>query len=248
MNYKKLYNKIIENRQLNSYTGYTENHDIIQKSLGGSNDDENLVRLTAREHFICHLLLTKIYTKGSNEYYKMCHAFLRMLTGSRTNQRYTTSRKFEQIRISVAEHVSKYMKESQKGIGNSQYGTVLCIPADSEKFNIKLSKRFNKNDIPAGWLSSTEWRKIQKIKYLQSDTCTLKLLQKKKLVALSQTKGNVILKFNDNTEKNFISVHAVERFYNLGHGSVGSYKSGRTKVIHKDLLAIGVNAIIFETK
>ncbi len=39
---------------------YTERHHIIPKSLGGNNSKENLVRLTAREHFICHWLLTKM--------------------------------------------------------------------------------------------------------------------------------------------------------------------------------------------
>ena len=38
---------------------YAESHHIIPKSLGGSDDQINLVDLTAREHFICHWLLTK---------------------------------------------------------------------------------------------------------------------------------------------------------------------------------------------
>lgn len=60
MNYQKIYDNIIHNRLLNSITdGYTECHHILPKSLGGSNDKSNLINLTAREHFICHLLLTK---------------------------------------------------------------------------------------------------------------------------------------------------------------------------------------------
>ena len=51
---------------------YYEKHHIIPKSLGGTNEKENLVSLTAREHFICHLLLLKI-TEGKN-YYKMVNA------------------------------------------------------------------------------------------------------------------------------------------------------------------------------
>ena len=39
---------------------YTEKHHIIPRSLGGNNKEENLVVLTAREHFICHLLLPKM--------------------------------------------------------------------------------------------------------------------------------------------------------------------------------------------
>ena len=47
---------------------YTENHHIIPKSLGGDNSKNNLVKLTAKEHFICHLLLTKM-TNSKNVIY-----------------------------------------------------------------------------------------------------------------------------------------------------------------------------------
>jgi hypothetical protein len=40
---------------------YYEVHHIIPRSIGGSNRKNNLTTLTAREHFICHLLLVKIY-------------------------------------------------------------------------------------------------------------------------------------------------------------------------------------------
>ena len=40
---------------------YTETHHILPKSMDGSNDVDNLVVLTGKEHFICHYLLTKIY-------------------------------------------------------------------------------------------------------------------------------------------------------------------------------------------
>ena len=57
---------------------YTEKHHIIPRSLGGSNDIDNLVRLTAKQHFICHKLLTKMFKIGTNEYYKMLNAFCMM--------------------------------------------------------------------------------------------------------------------------------------------------------------------------
>lgn len=38
---------------------YTELHHVIPKSLGGSNDSENLVSLSAKEHYICHRLLPR---------------------------------------------------------------------------------------------------------------------------------------------------------------------------------------------
>ena len=44
---------------------YTENHHIVPRSLGGNNASTNLVRLSARKHFLCHWLLTK-FTAGND--------------------------------------------------------------------------------------------------------------------------------------------------------------------------------------
>ena len=58
--YTKWYYSIIDNARLRVIEGYTEGHHIIPKCLGGDNSKSNLVRLTAREHFICHQLLVKM--------------------------------------------------------------------------------------------------------------------------------------------------------------------------------------------
>lgn len=39
--------------------GKLEKHHIIPKSMGGNNSKSNIVELTPKEHYICHLLLTK---------------------------------------------------------------------------------------------------------------------------------------------------------------------------------------------
>lgn len=62
MNYMNVYQKLIHKAQSRQKPDcYTETHHIMPKSLGGTNDPNNLVELTAREHFIAHLLLAKIY-------------------------------------------------------------------------------------------------------------------------------------------------------------------------------------------
>lgn len=60
--YTRLYYRIISNAQSRTLpeNTYSEKHHIIPKSLGGDNSKANLVNLTAREHFICHWLLTKM--------------------------------------------------------------------------------------------------------------------------------------------------------------------------------------------
>ena len=61
MNYQKIYDQIIKQAKTRKLDGYKEKHHIIPKCIGGLDTKENLVELTAREHFICHRLLCEIY-------------------------------------------------------------------------------------------------------------------------------------------------------------------------------------------
>lgn len=63
MNYQKIYDDFIADRKSSKeVNGYFEVHHIIPRSLGGSDDSENLVRLTPSDHFFAHLLLAKIHS------------------------------------------------------------------------------------------------------------------------------------------------------------------------------------------
>lgn len=76
MTYSAVYCALITKRLNNPITKkdcYCEKHHIIPKSEGGSNEPDNLVNLTAREHYIAHLLLDKIYND-----YKMSRAIISM--------------------------------------------------------------------------------------------------------------------------------------------------------------------------
>jgi len=109
--YTKLYYKITSNAKQRITDGYTELHHIIPQSMGGSNDKENLVDLTAREHFICHWLLIKM-TEGEDRS-KMLYALNGMKAENRYQQRYhtkITARVYEKYRIEHAENHSKRMK------------------------------------------------------------------------------------------------------------------------------------------
>lgn len=80
MNYTQLYTKIIDNARQNNRSkkeSYFELHHIVPRCLGGSDDKENLVLLTAKEHFICHHLLTKIYPDNQkiNSAFWLMHIF-----------------------------------------------------------------------------------------------------------------------------------------------------------------------------
>lgn len=81
--YTKCYFSIIHRAQSRTLdqSVYVEKHHIIPRSLGGSNETSNLVKLTGREHFICHLLLPKM-TIGTNRK-KMIYAIWMMCRANR---------------------------------------------------------------------------------------------------------------------------------------------------------------------
>lgn len=143
MNYERLYEKIINQRKNNLPEGYSEQHHILPKCLGGNDSSDNIVRLTAREHFICHFLLAKMYQKDTVEWYKMNHAFMMMKCSSVIQNRYFNSRLYE----SLKENFSLAMSASQQGKNNSQYGT-RWIHNPGQKQSIKLDKS---KPLPAGW-------------------------------------------------------------------------------------------------
>lgn len=47
-------------KNVNILNGYFEMHHVIPRSEGGSNKKTNKVRLTAKEHHLCHLCLIKL--------------------------------------------------------------------------------------------------------------------------------------------------------------------------------------------
>lgn len=105
MDYKKVHDSIIDlalSRE--TVDGYTENHHIIPKSMGGGNDKLNLVILTAREHYIVHWLLFKIHRNQ-----EMAFAWHRMTHGKKSVKRYV-SHTFQYARKARATYVSSMLK------------------------------------------------------------------------------------------------------------------------------------------
>lgn len=129
MNYDKIYNEIIEkvrkeNRIKHSYyerkksnfiLSYYEDHHIIPKCLNGSDESYNRVLLTAKEHYICHKLLTHIY-RGNR---KIALAFHRM-TYSKNGNHIKSSRDYNYAReligkIEISEETKSKIKISSTG-------------------------------------------------------------------------------------------------------------------------------------
>jgi hypothetical protein len=61
MNYKLIYENLINRAKDRKLDIYTESHHIIPKCMNGDNSVENLVDLTPEEHYLAHQLLVKIY-------------------------------------------------------------------------------------------------------------------------------------------------------------------------------------------
>lgn len=83
MNYASIYFSLMEYRKKNVIaTG--EVHHILPRCLGGDDSVTNLVRLTYREHYIAHRLLTKIYPE--NHSLKYAVYMMSLVQSSKTRQ------------------------------------------------------------------------------------------------------------------------------------------------------------------
>jgi len=109
--YEKWYSSITNTAKNRSIDGYKETHHIVPRSIGGSDDPDNLVDLTAREHFVCHWLLTKMYTGEARG--KMINAMYMMRAESPNQKRYEskiTARVYETLRKEYSQYISKLNK------------------------------------------------------------------------------------------------------------------------------------------
>ena len=115
--YTQWYYRIIDQAQAQAQAAdvYYEKHHIIPRSLGGSNQQDNLVRLTARAHYVVHRLLTRM-TTGTDRH-KMCTAIF-LMTNTRKGVR-ISSHTYQVIR----EQAAKASSVQNKGKPSPLRGT-----------------------------------------------------------------------------------------------------------------------------
>jgi hypothetical protein len=120
MNYQKIYNQIIKRAKTRQLEGYKEKHHILPKCLGGNNDKDNLVELTAREHFLCHRLLCEIYPNND----KLWYALWLMIVGKNRQKSLSpyiiSSRTYEKVKLEFINKIKgkKMSLETKEKIKN----------------------------------------------------------------------------------------------------------------------------------
>ena len=116
--YTKWYYLIIDNAKLEfrkKKNGiYYESHHIIPKSMGGVEE----VLLTAKEHYICHLLLCKMVT--GKDKHKMINALIKMAFNKSEGQLRYTAKNYSVVRKLIAEKNSELFKGIPKSESTKQ--------------------------------------------------------------------------------------------------------------------------------
>lgn len=143
MNYKKIYNAIINRAKTREHIEgvYYENHHIIPKCIGGKNTSANKVPLTAREHFLCHWLLTKIYDDS-----KLVFAWNSFCMNTYNGDR-PTSHLYEHARLKYVELMKERIKAG-KFVPHSPKGSIWMT--DGQKC-IRVNEKDESIYIDSNW-------------------------------------------------------------------------------------------------
>lgn len=147
--YSRWYEALITKAQNRTIEGYVESHHIIPRSFGGNDSKANLVKLTAREHYIAHALLWKMKFAGVHGS-KMAFAFNTFINKMTTEVRgvhhtYTiSSRMYETFRKEYSRLLKeKYAREGGTWVGRKH--TEESKRKIGEKSKLKEFKRGPEN-------------------------------------------------------------------------------------------------------
>ena len=117
--------------------------------MGGLNSKINIVKLTAREHFICHLLLTKMSTN-----HKLGMALQRMM-----NVKIDSHLRYKPRASNIYAYAKRLASEAKRGSNNPMFGkssAAMCID-----FGERVSKGLKSSQVFQDSRKSTEYRDKQ---------------------------------------------------------------------------------------
>lgn len=175
MNYERIYNQLIEraksDNRIKGNDVYYEKHHIIPKCLGGTNDKENLVLLTAREHFLCHWILARIHPNNK----ELAYAFWAMCNqkSKRSNHYVVSSKMYQEAKESFSRNgLSEETKEKLKKPKPAGFGEKISkakkgtIASEAAKQNMRKPKSNKSNFF--GPKSETHKQNMRKPKSMPS--------------------------------------------------------------------------------
>jgi len=148
--YRSIVLKALERPQdrkiLKATIGYVESHHILPEcfGLGGEKDKNNLVFLTAKEHFIVHLCATKMFESIFKN--KMTFAFQQLRSANpHQKNRYISSRLYAKIKPSFKSFVRLYKGDAVKYLYESQVAEMSDL--ENEGWSKTMTEDFKKNSM-----------------------------------------------------------------------------------------------------
>jgi len=160
MNYERLHDALIAKAMSRTLTGYKERHHIIPRCMGGGDESENLVDLTAKEHFIVHKLLVEIYPEVKGLKYALWMMANKVGNGIHEREYRIGSREYQRLReqlvhtiksrppMSLAERERR--RERMSGSNNPMYGISLAGPANGmygKRHSVKSKRKISDSKV-----------------------------------------------------------------------------------------------------
>lgn len=150
--HNSIINKAIFQNRIKGKKIYYEKHHILPKCMNGTNEKSNLVLLTAKEHFLIHKLLIKIYPHIK----PLAAAFWRMCNSNRTK---VSSSDYEEGRLNHSLFMKSlngklHSQEHKDKIGDLKRNRIV---SEETKDKLRLS-RLNQESPNKGKTFSKEWK------------------------------------------------------------------------------------------
>jgi hypothetical protein len=144
MDYQRAYDQLIAKRQSEAPTGYAENHHIVPKCMGGLDESSNLVSLSAREHFLAHLLLWKIHKTPQTAYAVW---MMQCFNSKQDRHEIRNSRQYQKIREFVVSLLKSTPKtaEHRANLSKANSGKKRQPHSEETKEKIRLAAVGRKN-------------------------------------------------------------------------------------------------------
>jgi hypothetical protein len=151
MNYQRIHDQIIERAKTTKLTGYSERHHIIPRCMGGTDDLENIVNLTAREHFIVHKLLCEIYP-DNKKLHDAVWCMIHLVNKHHERGYVVSNREYERLKLIKSKNTSIRLsnvpktKEHRQNISIAMTGRTVTNETKEKLRQANLGKTYTRTD------------------------------------------------------------------------------------------------------